>query len=59
MTELACIIQSLREKGKVPEEDIRFMVELGLNPDEAFDRLNKFKSEFDKLYEKYFEKAGK
>lgn len=59
LTELACIIQALRESGKIPEREIRFAVDLGLNSEKVMNELNKFKNEFNALFEKYFEKEGK
>ena len=59
LTELACIIETLRESGKIPEREIRFAVNLGLNSEKVTNELNKFKNEFNALFEKYFEKEGK
>lgn len=59
LAELACIIKALREKGKIPEREIRFAVDLGLNSEEVMNKLNKFKDEFNELLEKYSKKEGK
>lgn len=58
LTELACIIQALI-KRKIPKRKIRFAVDLGLNSEKVMNELNKFKNEFNALFEKYFEKEGK
>lgn len=59
LAELSCIIQTLMESGKIPEREIRFAVYLGLNSEKVTNELNKFKNEFNALFEKYFEKEGK
>ena len=59
LAELSCIIQALMESGKIPEREIRFAVDLGLNSEKIMNELNKFKNEFNALFEKYFEKEGK
>lgn len=59
LAELSCIIETLRESGKIPEREIRFAVDLGLNSEKVMNKLNKFKNEFNALFEKYFEKEGK
>nr|DAG62937.1 MAG TPA: hypothetical protein [Caudoviricetes sp.] len=59
LAELSCIIATLRESGKIPEIEIRFAVDLGLNSEKVMNELNKFKNEFNALFEKYFEKEGK
>ena len=59
LTELSCIIETLRESGKIPEREIRLAVDLGLNSEKIMNELNKFKNEFNALFEKYFEKEGK
>ena len=59
LAELSCIIQALMESGKIPKREIRFAVDLGLNSEKVKNELNKFKNEFNALFEKYFEKEGK
>ena len=59
LAELSCIIATLRESGKIPEREIRFAVDLGLNSEKVMNELNKFKNEYNALFEKYFEKEGK
>lgn len=59
LAELACIIDVLRKKAEIPEGRIRFAVDLGLNSEETMNKLNKFRNEFNALFEKYFEKEGK
>lgn len=59
LAELSCIIATLRESGKIPEREIRFAVDLGLNSEEVMNKLNKFKDEFNELLEKYSKKEGK
>ena len=58
LAELSCIIATLRESGKIPEREIRFAVDLGLNSEKVMNELNKFKNEYNALFEKYFEKDG-
>ena len=59
LAELSCIIETLRESGKIPEIEIRFAVDLGLNSEKVMNELDKFKNEFNSLFEKYFGKEGK
>lgn len=42
LAELSCIIDTLRENGKIPEREIRFAVDLGLNSEKVMNELNKF-----------------